>query len=356
MNEVITSRIIHRKQKRILLKFHFNPELTNGIKTIPGRTWSKTLSSWHVPDTRFAVERLIQLGIEVEEPEDPLKKLLPKTQQAFTQYKEYLQWKRLSPRTQTSYKEATKKFLFFYADFELDEITNQQIDSYLFHLIKQGVSASTQNIFVSAIKLFYEKVFSRNLDIMKIERPIRGKALPKVIARQDVEKMLKSILNLKHQTALLMVYSLGLRRSELLSLQLSDIDSKRMAILIRNAKGNKDRTVPLSEKMLERLKSYYWKYKPKKYIIEGSIEGEPYTAASLAKTFHRYMDKVRPNNSFSLHCLRHSCATHLLEEGTDIRYIQELLGHKSTRTTEIYTHVSVRSLRNIKPPGDDFDI
>jgi integrase/recombinase XerD len=356
MGKVITMRILHRNQKRILLKFHFNPELTDGIKNIPGRTWSKTHSSWHVPDTRFAIERLLQLGVEVEEAEDPIKKLHIETQEAFIKYIEYLQWKRLSPNTQTSYKEATKKFLCYYADYYIEEITTEQLNSYLYYLITQGVSASTQNIFVSAIKMFYTKMYNKNIDIMNIERPIRSKPLPKVIARHDVEKMLLGITNLKHQTALLVIYSLGLRRSELLNLELSDIDSKRMVIVIRNAKGNKDRTVPLSEKMLERLKAYYWKFRPRKYLIEGNAESERYTATSLSTIFHRYMDRVRPNNNFTLHCLRHSCATHLLEEGTDIRYIQELLGHKSTRTTEIYTHVSVRSLRNIKPPGDDFNI
>ena len=356
MSDYNTKRVVHRNQSRLMLIFPYNEEVTRGIRQISGRTWSKTLSAWHVPDTPHAIKRLKDLGFKVEAPGDSLEHIRFENREAFIRFTEYLQWKRLSKNTQTTYSEAIKKFLIYYSDYNAEEITNRQIDSYMNNLIQIGYSASAQNIFVSALKQFYNRINNRNLDFLKVERPKRNKPLPKVIAKQDVERMLSIIINLKHQMALLIIYSLGLRRSELLDLRLTDINSKRMVIIIRNAKGNKDRLVPLSDKLLERIKSYYWKYKPKEYLIEGVKPGTPYTASSLAKIFHLYMNKVCRNNNYTLHCLRHSCATHLLDAGTDIRYIQELLGHRSTRTTEIYTHVSIRTLRNLKPLSDDFDI
>ena len=149
---------------------------------------------------------------------------------------------------------------------------------------------------------------------------------------------------------------LGLRRSELLNLRIVDIDSKRMLVYILNAKGNRDRSLPLPTKLLELIRNYYRQYKPSYYLIEGPKDGQRYSEASLRNIFKKALFKINKNHTFTLHCLRHSYATHLLEAGTDLRYIQELLGHKSSRTTEIYTYVSIKSLKNIKSPLDDFEI
>ncbi|MFB9108751.1 tyrosine-type recombinase/integrase [Flavobacterium gyeonganense] len=145
----------------------------------------------------------------------------------------------------------------------------------------------------------------------------------------------------------------GLRRSELLNLKPADIDSKRNIILIKQSKGKKDRIVPLSPKILEMLRSYYVCYKPKKWLFEGRNENEPYDARSLSNVLKQALTKSNIKKPVSLHWLRHSYATHLLESGTDLRFIQELLGHSSSRTTEIYTHVSTKSLQQIKSPFDD---
>lgn len=167
--------------------------------------------------------------------------------------------------------------------------------------------------------------------------------------------MLAGIPNIKHKAALAMVYGCGLRRNELLQLRPGDIDYERQSITIRNGKGQKDRVLPLPGKLRKLLTNYIQTTKPKIYLFEGQTAGEPYSATSLAKIFHNYLGNVLKNHSFTLHCLRHSYATHLLEAGTDLRYIQELLGHKNSKTTEIYTWVSMRNLKNIKNPTDDFD-
>lgn len=155
--------------------------------------------------------------------------------------------------------------------------------------------------------------------------------------------------NLKHKTMLSLIYSCGLRCGELLGLKPENIDSKRNIVLIRNAKGKKDRIVPLSLKILDMLRDYYRLYKPQTFLFEGLIKGQAYDARSLQQA----VSKAGIKKPVTLHWLRHSYATHLLESGTDLRYIQELLGHSSSRTTEIYTHVSTKSLQQIKSPFDD---
>lgn len=150
-----------------------------------------------------------------------------------------------------------------------------------------------------------------------------------------------------------MIYSCGLRRSELINLKITDIDSNRNIVIIRQSKGKKDRIVPLSLKILELLRLYYSIYKPKIWLFEGQNGNEKYSDHSLQSVLKQALAKVKITKPVSLHWLRHSYATHLLENGTDLRYIQELLGHNSSKTTEIYTHVSTKSLQQIKSPFDD---
>jgi len=159
--------------------------------------------------------------------------------------------------------------------------------------------------------------------------------------------------NLKHKMMLSLIYSCGLRCGELLALQPVHIDSKRNIVLLKNSKGKKDRITPLSPKILEMLREYYVLFKPTTYLFEGANPGEPYSEKSLQSVLKQALKKVRITKPVSLHWLRHSFATHLLESGTDLRYIQELLGHNSSRTTEIYTHVSTKSIQQIKSPFDD---
>jgi integrase/recombinase XerD len=173
------------------------------------------------------------------------------------------------------------------------------------------------------------------------------------LSKEEVKIILNAHNNLKHKMMLSLIYACGLRCGELLALKPVHIDSKRNIVLLKKAKGNKDRIVPLSPKILEMLRQYYKDYKPKIYLFEGQISGSPYDSRSLQLVLKQALKKVGIQKPVTLHWLRHSFATHLLESGTDLRYIQELLGHCSSRTTEIYTHVSTKSIQQIKSPFDD---
>jgi site-specific recombinase XerD len=265
--------------------------------------------------------------------------------------------KRYSESTIDSYSEVIAIFFAYYGDKQIFEITNSDILSFnTNYIIRKKLSFSYQNQFVNAIKLFFKKNYSRNLEIDDIERPRRAKKLPKVIAKNDVKLMLKSIRNSKHKMALTMIYACGLRRSELINMKKEHISMTRKNVTIFSGKGFKDRVLPLSDKLIEQINKYYELYDPEIYLIEGQERGMPYSETSLEKIFHKYLENIIKIHNFTLHCLRHSYATHLLESGTDLRYIQTLLGHKSSKTTEIYTWVSMKSLQNIKNPSDDFDL
>ena len=221
------------------------------------------------------------------------------------------------------------------------------------YIIGRGLSISYQNQFVNALKRFYLIIRNTNLIIENIARPRREHRLPNVLSKEEVKMLLNTIRNLKHITMLCLLYSCGLRSGELLNLQPTHIDSKRNIILIKQSKGKKDRIVPLSPKILEMLREYYRYYKPKTYLFEGQNIGEQYDSRSLQLVLKQAVKKAGIHKPVTLHWLRHSYATHLLESSTDLRYIQELLGHNSSRTTEIYTHVSTKNIQQIKSPFDD---
>jgi integrase/recombinase XerD len=191
------------------------------------------------------------------------------------------------------------------------------------------------------------------MEVDFIQRPRREKRLPNVLSKEEVKAILEAPTNLKHRAMLSLIYACGLRRSELLNLTLKDILSDRNLLFIRQSKGKKDRMVPISLKIIGMLRDYYKAYKPKTWLFEGQFPNTKYSEMSLAKVLKQSMLKAKVNKNVSLHWLRHSYATHLLESGTDLRYIQELLGHSSSRTTEIYTHVSTRNLQQIRSPFDD---
>jgi len=191
------------------------------------------------------------------------------------------------------------------------------------------------------------------MDIEAIHRPKKERKLPSVISKEEIKAILEAPRNTKHKVMLSLIYACGLRRSELIHLKPLDVDSKRKLLIVRQSKGNKDRVVPLSEKIIEMLREYYKVYRPKEWLFEGRFEGDQYSTTSLQKILKQALRYANINKPVTLHWLRHSYATHLLENGTDVRFIQEIFGHKSSKTTEIYTHVSTKSLQNIKSPYDD---
>jgi len=339
--------ITHKKEKRIAVYFEKKADLIARIKQLEGARWSQTLGVWHLPDTeenriRFKIPSLSLTIPSIEGVEN------------IEKFKQWLRSKRYSESTLTTYSEALKSFLVFFREKPIAEITNEDVIIYNNdYILRNNLSASYQNQIVNALKLFFTTIRETKMDINKIHRPKRAKLLPNILSKEEVKALLEAHTNLKHKAMLSLIYSCGLRRSELLNLKKSDIDSNRNLVIIRQSKGKKDRITPLSTKILELLRAYYLEYRPKYWLFEGQKENTKYSDRSLEEVLKKGIKLARINKPVTLHWLRHSYATHLLESGTDLRYIQELLGHNSSKTTEIYTHVSTKSLQQIKSPFDD---
>lgn len=258
--------------------------------------------------------------------------------------------KKYSPNTIKTYMHMFKQFLAYINPIPLHKITTTHITYYHNALVtKHNVSSSYQNQSINAIKFYIEKV----LNLPKISydfcRPKKAKTLPKVLSMKEVSLILDVTNNIKHKTILSVIYGAGLRISECISLKIEDIDSSNMRIWVRNAKGNKDRITLLSPNLLQQLRAYYKLYRPKQWLFEGP-KGKQYSVSSIRQVFNRSKKKAGIIIPATVHSLRHSFATHLLDNGTNLRYIQKLLGHNSSKTTEIYTHVSTTNLINIESP------
>lgn len=277
-------------------------------------------------------------------------------QQELTQFVEYMYQKRYSENTIKTYREALKVFLQFIGDKPLLTIDNTDLERFNYQrIIQRGLSSSYQNQVINALKLYFRKFHNKHFDLDRIERPKEGYKLPVVFSLNEVERLIQSIENVKHKSMISMIYSCGLRCGELINLRIEDIDSNRMIVTIRGAKGNKDRIVPLSQSTLELLRTYFKAYRPSVYLFNGEASLQ-YSPTSLRKVFHRAKERARILKKASLHTLRHSYATHLLEGGVNLRYIQELLGHRSPKTTQIYTHVSSEASRKIESPIEKINI
>lgn len=275
------------------------------------------------------------------------------TQKDLARFARWMQEKRLAASTVNTYKAVTILFLQY---LQLKQAANPDalwIQRFNHdYILKGGHSISYQNQCINGIKKYFA---FKNLEVesMNIERPRKEKRLPVVLGKEEIKRIFDATHNLKHRTLLSLIYSAGLRIGEALALQPQDIDRHRMLIHIKMAKGKKDRYTLLSANILQLLETYYRVYKPKTYLFEGQ-DGGKYTASSAQQVLKKAMGQAGIlKQGITLHSLRHSFATHLLESGTDIRYIQSLLGHNSPNTTMIYTHVSEKSLKNIKNPFDD---
>lgn len=260
-----------------------------------------------------------------------------------------------------SYK-TVKGYLYYNRDFlnfigkSPSEINDEDIKKYLVYLSEERQSAtSTLNQAINALKFYYGSMLKKKF-VYEVKRPRKDKKLPVVLSQEEIAKILSSIDNTKHKAILMLVYSAGLRVGEVVRLKPEDIDSKRMLIHIKGAKGRKDRYTLLSETALEILREYWRQYKPQKWLFEGARKDRYITTRTVDKIMEHACTKAGINKDVSVHTLRHSFATHLLEGGTDLRYIQELLGHASSKTTEIYTHVSTQSLGKIKSPLDGLNL
>jgi integrase/recombinase XerD len=352
-----TEIIIYHGEKRIAVRFEKRAEWISEIKKIHGARWSPSLKAWHIQDSE---EYRKLFGIDLDEPksqnEESIEKIDPELKKQLDYLKSWMQSRRYSEQTISTYIGTLTVFFSFYKGRSVERIVNEDVlrfnEEYIFG---RELSASYQSQFINALKLFYALILDKKIVLEKLVRPKKPYTLPKVLDVSEVAAIINATENMKHKCMLSLIYSGGLRRGELLNLFLIDIDSKRMMITVRAGKGMKDRQVPLSVNILEMLRNYYLRYKPKEYVFEGQ-DGGRYSERSLELVLKKSVRKAGIKRNINLHMLRHSYATHLLEAGTDLRYIQELLGHKSPKTTQIYTHVSREALGRIESPFDRLNI
>ena len=329
---------------RVAVKMSYKESVTEEIRKLEGVLWDSGRQAWILPDTPANRERF---GLE------PLKVLCEGHAAKLRHFEDWMRVKRLSESTITTYVEAVRQFLYFFNAREVEELDEHDLMRFnTDYVLARKLSGSYQTQLISGIKKFFETVERRRLQPELIYRPKREKVLPNVLSREEVRRLLETPVDLKHRAMLSMIYACGLRSGELLKLRPADIHSDRQLVIIRQAKGKKDRMVPLSVRILEMLRDYYKAYRPMVYLFEGQVKGEAYDERSLQNVMKQAVNKAGIHKPATLHWLRHSYATHLLESGTDLRYIQELLGHQSSRTTEIYTHVSRQSILKVQSPFD----
>ena len=378
MKEVTIKKTTHRNQGVLMILFEKNAQLMKCCKELNAR-FSITHKGWYVPATsanieriRFVFEKVGQLNWSIEEEYDAKKQKTsadfqdqkkpssrntiknPEHRAHLATLRSYLISKRFSESTVKSYTYALGIFLNFFQHKAVEDMDERDLIKFdKEYILGKRLSASMQNQVINAVKKFFLIIEHRSMSIDSIHRPRKEHKLPNVLSKEEVKQILEAPRNLKHRAMLSLIYACGLRRSELLHLKPMHIDSKRKLLIIKQGKGRKDRVAPLSEKIIELLREYYKAYRPQEWLFEGQNAGDRYTATSLQNVLKQALRKSNIKKPVTLHWLRHSFATHLLENGTDLRYIQEILGHKSSKTTEIYTHVSSKSLQNIKSPFDD---
>lgn len=374
---VLFSTSNHKGRKILLIGFAYNSKLYEYLKEHNGILWSKSLKSFYLPYSRSATNTLFQYlrkeGYYIdysaltphtssEESIGQRKKIKSDQQIAdILEHKieDFTRWmaqKRYSKNTINTYESMLLVFFRFHYPKSVNEISEKDVLRFnTNYIMANGFSYTYQNQMINAIKLFFRQQVDTVLIIENLERPKKSKKLPVVLSIEEVKSIIQNTINLKHKTLISLLYSCGLRIGEALKLRIKDVDYERRFMHIKSAKGSKDRYVPIPKQMIGLLKNYLETYKPTEFIFEGQ-NGGMYTTVSARQILKRSLHLSSISKPITLHTLRHSHATHLLENGTDLRFIQELLGHNSPKTTMIYTHVSTASLDKIKNPFDDFDL
>jgi site-specific recombinase XerD len=371
-NVVTLKHLVISGQKQIGIQFYPNKLIHTVIKGVSGIKWSKEFGMAYLLNTPANLNEVFDTfsglvwintsnffeGQTKAKGDAPIsvdnfrKRKLPKGYRSCPEeFYRKLELKLYAFNTAKTYIGKFEKFINYFKETPLVEIGELQIKDYLQHLVVSGKSDSYVNQMVNSIKFYYEIVLGMPNRFYDIERPRKRDKLPKVISLEEVQLMINHTVNIKHRCIISLLYSAGLRRGELLNLKLTDIDSKRMVINIVQGKGNKDRITILSPVVLNELRIYFKEWSPKTYLFEGK-SGVPYSGQSVSKIVTRAAQKSKILKTVTPHMLRHSFATHLLESGTDLRYIQVLLGHNSSRTTETYTQVATNNIKSISSPID----
>ena len=349
-----------RQSHRIKIKIPYQYKDERALlKTIEGRFYHKNQRLWSVPNTKEnwdLLRRIFKDKYQIEKPNKiskmPSVVLNEKSLDELAKVYQKLVMKSYSEHTIRNYKAELGNFFKYFENFDLKKLDKEQIESYIFYLIeKYKISESKQNTVINAIKFYYEKVLGLPREFYDIQRPKRPKTLPNVLSQEEVLRLINSPKNIKHKAMLYTLYSCGLRVSELLNLRIKDIRSDLGYVFIKGAKGKKDRHTVLSDYLLEILREYFLQHKPSYWLFEGQSGGK-YSAKSVQKIYRKAQQETGVNPWSTPHTLRHSFATHLLENGENLRNIQIMLGHESSKTTEIYTHVININNKKVRNPLD----
>ena len=387
----------HKGEERLFVEFTYDKKINDAIRQVPVIKWSQSNKRWHLPaekdsvaalqekinslavvDTSFLKKQLeekkkskntgvISLvhsdnGIVIQSPQkisansNPHETIYPANAHVILLMRQHLLLKAYSPSTIKTYLNEMGQLLQILGNLPADELKPEQLKRYLVYCYeKLGLKENTLHSRINALKFYYEQVLGREKFFWEIPRPKKPLLLPKVLSEDELGNLFNALGNIKHKAMLFTAYSGGLRVSEVAALKIKNIDSGRMQILIERAKGKKDRYVALSPVLLDILRSYIKKYKPRPlfYLFESEQTGTAYPARTIQRIFQLAKENAGIQKDVGIHSLRHSFATHLLEKGTDIRYIKDILGHFNIKTTERYLHVSKKDLVNIISPLDD---
>jgi len=343
----------HGERSVIWLHFPYDGALIKSAKEL-GAKWSQSKKAWWVPQTQH-FRQILGFDAPMPAGKEVLSKIHPVNLPALQQLEDAILLRGYSPHTLRTYRLEFAQLLYILKAHPVETLTVDRIRSYALYCIKElRLSENQVHSRINAIKFYFEQVLGREDFMVEIPRPKKISALPKVLSTAEIKKLFAVTENPKHRLLLQLCYGMGLRVSEVVQLKIEDIDSKRMQVHIRCAKGKKDRYVNLPETVLDLLRSYYKEYQPKEYLLEGQYGGQ-YSTRSAQAVFKQAMNKARIRKQVGIHSLRHSYATHLHEYGTDISLIKELLGHQQIKTTLIYTHISNKSISKVSSPLDKLE-
>ena len=332
----------------------YTEDRVSRIRLIEGRRWNPKTKCWEIPDGPGVEDLLRRLFPEdvIESRSGSPEVLSSSGDPAWmTELKRELRLRGFRAKTRKAYTGHARRLVNHFSK-PPEQISGDDIRGYLTDQLKRGASHSYVNQCISAIKFLYHRALQSDYRLDGLPRPKKEQKLPSVLNQSEALRILQAIDNVKHRAILLLTYSAGLRVGEVVRLRCEDIDTERMMIHIRQGKQRKDRYTMLSEVALTVLREYARRYQPKTWLFPGAGYGRHLHERSVQKVFQRARIKAGITKPVTVHSLRHSFATHLLEAGTDLRYIQELLGHKNSKTTEIYTHVSKRDIGRIRSPLD----
>ena len=350
---------LHRNNSVFFLRFYFNDLIIEKLKSISA-SWSQTKKCWCLKNSEENLALILELFKDVTKVD--VSKIPKKTRfkrdlttaekKILNNFYLFLKGKRYSQSTIQTYTIFVADFINFHTKTPLEELTNRDVELFIETVfIERNYSVSSQRQFISALKIFtvfYPQIKINNLSL---ERPKKSRTLPSVLSQEEVLRIIQYTQNIKHRAILTLLYSCGLRIGELINLKLADFHVERKQLIVKKGKGRKDRYVSLADSFLPLLSNYYHSYKPTIYFVEGQNGGK-YSAESIRSFLRKSCKKAGIRKLVTPHTLRHSYATHLLENGVDLRYIQTLLGHSKPETTMIYTHVQRKDLMEIQNPLD----